>query len=87
MRCILTNGSLVNIIFPNLVDKKFINFGIFKLNNYSIRSETSNSKGFETKNLNLSKKDSDTNTTKITVLLHKPYGYMSTYSRNVTNNI
>uniref|UniRef100_A0A3B0MQ33 Uncharacterized protein n=1 Tax=Theileria annulata TaxID=5874 RepID=A0A3B0MQ33_THEAN len=82
MKCILIKAFPLNTVYYRVIDKKFINFGIFRLNKYSLKSETQKSKSFEPKNLNLSKKDTDTNTAKISVLLHKPYGYMSTYSKN-----
>ncbi|UKJ90163.2 hypothetical protein MACJ_001094 [Theileria orientalis] len=58
---------------------------MLKVNNSIVNTDIFVPFGFKPENIKLLKRASDIQSSKISVLLHKPLGYLSTYSKNSTN--
>ncbi|BAM39853.1 uncharacterized protein TOT_020000124 [Theileria orientalis strain Shintoku] len=85
MKCRLSQFCSINNICSKGDAKKFINLGMLKVNNSIVNTDILVPLEFKPENIKLLKRASDIQSSKISVLLHKPPGYLSTYSKNSTN--
>ncbi|UKK02298.2 hypothetical protein MACK_001654 [Theileria orientalis] len=85
MKCRLSQFCSIHNICSRVDAKKFISLGMLKVNNSIVNTDILVPFGFKPENIKLFKRALDIQSSKISVLLHKPLGYLSTYSKNCTN--